>query len=293
MQASIPAPVLGEHFDVHVPENSHPAVVITIVDRTSPGTFDADRLRNLVWAQRYQDLFHYNRSPWVERDLSAPIADVVLIGPDEQPPADSYHVELLDTSTEPGALGWHEDEAHASSAHSARGKAAGTEQPLAKVFCKTSKEDGIEPTEVVSHEILEMIVDPWVTNEADIRKYLNPADHFWYIGEVGDPVQDRGYDVGAPEGRPCGVPEAIVADFAYPYWWGQAQRRTAVCFCDDGEAWKTLPAVPHLQPFELAPGGYMSRAPEANPEEWGQIYGSDRPKAEARAKAFERPGEIG
>lgn len=270
-------PVLGEHFDVHIPENSQPAITLTVVDRTAPGTFTPEQLTNLVWALRYQALYHYNRSPWVERDLSAPVTDVVLIDPAATPPSGSWHMELLDTSDQPGALGYHEDQAHTSKegpsgVHSTRGvavhPATGELLPLGKVFCKTSREDGVQPSEVTSHEANEMFVDPQVMDESLIRKYLDAATKQWYIGEVGDPVQGRGYDVGAPEGRPCNVPEAIVADFAYPSWWGQPQTRP---FTSAAEEFGLAPA---LAPFVLAPGGYMSVAPEANPTEWSQIYGS-------------------
>lgn len=293
--SSATAPALGESFTAVIPENSHPAISITVANLTTPGTFTPEQEHNLVWSLKYQALYHYNRSPWVERDYSAPVADVRLLAPGEAPPAGSWHVELLDTSTEPGALGWHEDEAHASKtgpsgAHSLRGLAAGTETPLSKVFCKTSREDGVNPSEVASHEINEMMVDPWVTNEAEIRVYTDPANGKEYIGEVGDPVQGRGYDVGLPEGRPCKVPEAIVADFALPAWWGQPQRRLATAFCSDTESWTgaTVPA-PNLAPFELAPGGYMSVRVKGG--EWEQIFGADKQKAEANAHGYERPGE--
>lgn len=293
------APALGEHFDVEIPENSHPAISIAVIDGTSPGTFTAEQLGNTVWALRYQALFHYNRSPWVERDYSAPIADVKLV-PAASIPAGAWVIELLDTSDQPGAIGYHEDKGRVSKTglsgvHSTSGvgihPATGEQIPISKVFCKTAKEDNVPITEVGSHEMLEMAVDPWVMNESEIRVYTNPADGKEYIGEVGDPVQERAHDVGAPEGRPCGVIEALVSDFAYPAWWGQPQRRSAVCFCDDAESWKTLPSVPHLQPFELAPGGYMSvREPGG---EWTQIYGSNRPAAEKNADAYERPGKSG
>jgi hypothetical protein len=293
------ASVLGEHFDVPIPENSHPAITVAVIDSTSSGTFTPEQLRNTVWSLRYQALCQYNRSPWVERDYSAPVADVVLVAADAVP-VGAWLIELLDTSDQPGAIGYHEDKsriskAGPSGAHSSSGVAlhpqTGEQIPLSKVFCATAREDGVPVTEVGSHEMLEMAVDPWVMNESEIRVYANPADGKEYIGEVGDPVQDRAYDVGAPEGRPCGVPEAYVSDFAYPGWWGQAQRRGAVCFCDDAESWKTLPSVPHLKAFELAGGGYMSVREKGG--EWTQIYGSARAKAEANAHAYERPGETG
>jgi hypothetical protein len=268
------SPALVEDFAVRVPESALPAITVAVIDGTSKGTFTAEQLKNTVWALKYQALYHYNRSPWVERGYSAPIADVVLV---DKVPAGAWPMELLDTSDQPGAIGYHEDEstvsaAGSSGAHAARGKAAGGEVPLSKVFCKTAKEDNVPITEVASHEMCEMAVDPWVVDESQIRVYTDPADGKEYIGEVGDPVQERAYDVGAPEGRPCERPETLVSDFAYPGWWAQPQRRTAVCFCDDAESWKTLPSVPHLKAWEIAAGGYMSTRSHGG--EWEQAHGS-------------------
>lgn len=296
MAAAVEAPsriahglLIGEPFATPIPRNSHPAVLVTVVDRTVAG-FTPKQLGDLVWAMRYHALYTYNRSPWVERDYSAPVQNVILLGAKDPIPLNSWHVELLDTSTEPGALGWHEDESHASKVgpsglHSARGLAAGTETPLSKVFVKTSREDGVAPSEVCGHEINEMLVDPWVMNEAEIRVYVNPVTGLEYIGEVGDPVQGRGYDVGAPEGRPCKVPEAVVADIAYPSWWAQPQTRPFTSSAAEFGLTVNLPA------WTLAPGGYMSiRKPGGS---WEQIFGSAKAKAEAAAKGYERPGEQG
>lgn len=256
------------------------AQLITVQDLTSKGTFTPVQFANLVWSLRYQALFHYNRSPWVERGYSVAVADVQPVEPGHKPAHGVWHIELLDTSDQPGALGYHDDEAfkihtpgtkpEKSSGRSSRGLAAGGETPLAKVFCKTSREDGVQPTEVASHEMLEMLVDPRVVNEADIRKYLDPSSKQWYIAEVGDPAQGRGYDVGAPDGRPCGVPEAVVADFAYPSWWAQEQTRKFTTAAEE------FGLAPRLEPFALAPGGYMSVAPETEPGNWTQIYGNAR-----------------
>jgi hypothetical protein len=282
-------PALGEHFDVEIPASSLPAITVAVIDATSKGTFTATQLKNTVWSLRYQALFHYNRSPWVQRGYSAPIADVVLVA---KAPAGAWPMELLDTSDQEGAIGYHEDKASISKAgpsgaHAARGKAAGGETPLSKVFCKTAKQDNVPITEVASHEMCEMAVDPWVVDEAQIRKYLDSSSKQWYLGEVGDPVQDRAYDVGAPESRPAGVPEALVSDFAYPSWWGQPQTRP---FTSAAAEFKQ---AANLAPFALAPGGYMSVAPEAKPEEWTQIYGTNRAAAEKASDAYERPGKAG
>lgn len=257
------------------------SALVTIQNLTSSGTFSPAQLNALVWGLNYQALYQYNRSPWVERGYAVPASAVKLADPTTT--AIAWNVELLDDSTQEGALGWHEDFVPVQSTpHSTRGLAAGTEKPLAKVFCHTAAVDGVAPSEVASHEILEMLVDPYVVDESRIRKYLNTVAKEWYIGEVGDPCQGRGYDVGAPEKRPTGV---IVADFAYPGWWKVAQTRLFTTAAEE------FGLAPRLEPWELAPGGYMSVAPENEPTAWTQIYGSDRHKAEAASHAYERAGE--
>ncbi len=242
--------------------------LIAVEDRTS-GLFTPTQIFNVCWSLNWQALYHFNRSPWAEHGYCEPCEAVQLLPNGATPPPSAWRVELLDTSDQEGALGYHEDEAFKSSAHSTRGLVAGAEIPLAKVFVKTARESGVEPSEVASHEILEMLVDPWVVNEVQIRKYLNTAAKEWYIGEVGDPVQGEGYGI-VPN-----VPEAVVANFAWPAWWGLGQTRPAFDQRDTRKA-----------PFELAPGGYMSVQPEAGGE-WSQIYGSDKAKAEANAHAYE------
>lgn len=257
--------------------------LVTVQDATSKGVLTPTQLFNLAWALNYQALYHYGRSQWVTGEL-APAAHVSLLPPGANPPAGAWNIELLDSSDVEGALGYHEDAVHVSKAgasgiHSTRGRTS-SETPLSKVFVKTSKEDGIDPAEVASHELLEMLVDPYVVKESEVRRVLNKAEHRYYIVEVGDPVQGCGYDIGAPEKRHCGV---TVADFALPAWFAlpqvDATQRSFRSSVKDA--------------FELAPQGYMSVAPESNPSEWSQIYGSDRKGAEKASDAYERPGELG
>lgn len=275
---------MGEDFqpqDDHA--NSHPSRQVVIIDNTSPGTFVKDQLRNTVWSARYAGLYFFNRSPWVEHNYVGAIADIKLLPSGAPIPYGTWVIELLDTSDQPGAIGYHEGQAYKSKTgttgtHSERGVAlhpeAGTEMVLSKVFVKTSREDGVPSTEVLTHELWEMMVDPYVNNENEIKVYTNPADGKEYIAEVGDPVQNRAWDVGAPEGRPCGVPEAMIADWAYPGWWNQEQRRPATCFCDDREEWQFgLSGFPQVGKWEVAAGGYMSVRSPGGP--WETLRGAE------------------
>jgi len=231
--------------------------ILTVEDKTSAGTLSPTQLRDIVWGLNYQALYHYARSPWVEHGY-APPAHVVQLPDGAKPPVGAWNIILMDTSDQAGALGYHEDE-------------AGTEIPFSDVFVKTAREDGAEPSEVASHEMLEMLVDPEVAN---VRKVLNHATKEFYIVEVADPVQGCGYDVGAPEGRHCGV---VVADFVFPAWFGMAQTRPDLSFRDSIS-----------QPFTLAQQGYISVAPEAEPGNWSQVFGAARAERPAWASRLPR-----
>jgi hypothetical protein len=135
------------------------------------------------------------------------------------------------------------------------------------VFVETAREDGVDPAEVLSHEALEMIVDPDVETSSQVRKVLKKDTKEWYIVELGDPVEGRGYDVGAPEGHVTGI---IVADFVYPLWFKLGQTRPSTSFCEEHIL------SPALKPFELASTGYQIVAPEDEPDNWTDIFGEGR-----------------
>lgn len=232
--------------------------LVTVEDQTTAG-IDSTSLFNWVWCLDRQAKYHYGRSPWVEHGY-APPADVMLLPKGAQVPGDAWNIQLLDVSDVEGALGYHEGQQFKSTAHSVRALSAGG-TPIAKVFCTTARQDGVDPLEVISHEMLEMLVNPYVANPAEVRKVLDRAVKRFYIVEVGDPVQGNGYDAFAPEGRHSGY---TLADFAFPAWFAMAQTRPDLSFRDSVS-----------KPFELAPQGYMSTAPEGNPNEWSQVYGSE------------------
>jgi hypothetical protein len=221
--------------------------LITVENQTKESPLSAAELRDIAWGLNYQALYHYGRSPWVEHGY-APPAYVTLLPEGAAPPAGAWNLILLDTSTQAGALGFHEDETN-------------TEIPFSDVFVGTARENNTDPCEVASHEMLEMLVDP---NVNEVRKVLNKEKGEYFIVEVADPVQGCGYDVGAPEGRHTGV---TVADFVFPAWFGMTQTRPDLSFRDSVQ-----------EAFELAPEGYISVAPEKEPEKWSQVFGKTSSK---------------
>ena len=246
---------------------------------------DAEAYAGALGAQLTQD---YNGSCWVSQGLSAPVESVTLIAKGVPVPPDTWHMEILDDSDQPGALGYHEEGVFDSkvdgreaagerdivsqhprkaSRRSSRGlRADAPTLPLMKVFAKTSQEDGASLSEDMSHEALEACVDPRPMKEP--RTVTNTAKQQTVIVEVGDPVQECGYEVAGQ----------TVADFALPAWFGYEQHAnpTQMSFRSSVK-----------EPFELAPGGYISVAPASEPENWSQIFGSaPADQAPARTVAF-------
>jgi hypothetical protein len=223
--------------------------------------------KDIVAALNAQAKNDYGRSPWVKDGLAAQIHEVVLVEKGASPPADTWHLEILRNSNQPGALGYHEEQSDVlqggaardgllrkASHHSSRGlRGDNSDLPLMKVFAETTEEDGASLAEVCSHEMLEAAVDP--TPMKTPLTATHSAKRRIYIVEVGDPVQECGYDV---KGQ-------TVADFALPAWFDMPQSETP-----DQMSFRSSVD----KPFQLAPGGYISWAPEDDPSNWRQQQGS-------------------
>lgn len=175
----------------------------------------------IAWACDYQARFHLGRTGW-RSDIRCVFA---AGGAEAHIPAGVSVLHLLDTSDQPSALGYHDED--------------GNEIPYCRAFVQTALQDGQEISEIASHELLELAVDPHLNLTA-----LTGDNRRLYAVEVGDPVQGTGYDVGAPEGRPVGV---RVANFVLPAYFDPRTTTERVDFRGALSA-----------PFTLAPQGYVS-----------------------------------
>jgi hypothetical protein len=104
--------------------------------------------------------------------------------------AHSWGLVFLDDADQAGALGYHDL------------TAAGL--PLGKVFVRTTQQDGGVVSITASHELLEMLADPWIDSAVQV------ADTTFWSLEVCDACEaDRyGYTVNGVE----------VSDFVTPDW---------------------------------------------------------------------------
>ena len=103
--------------------------------------------------------------------------------------------------------------------------------PLGKVFAKLDISNGTSWTVTLSHELLEMLADPW-TN------WCAGSDNKIYALEVADPVEadELGYEIDGVR----------VSDFITPAWF------------DPTEAYRLDFTQRLSKQLEIAPGGYIS-----------------------------------
>jgi hypothetical protein len=140
-----------------------------------------------------------------------------------------WQIVVMDDPDQAGALGYHEL------------TSGGT--PLGKVFAKLDLRGGYSWTVTLSHELLEMLADPWIDWCAE------GLDGKIYALEVCDAVEADalGYEIGG----------VLVSDFVTPAWFEPTEA--------DRVDFKRRIA----KPLELAAGGYISILDPA--KGWTQI----------------------
>jgi hypothetical protein len=139
--------------------------------------------------------------------------------PREEPLTEGWwQISVTDNPDQAGALGYHE--------LSSRGT------PLGKVFAALDLQSGGSWTVTLSHELLEMLADPW------INWCAQGSDGKIYALEVCDAVEadNLGYKIG----------EVLVSDFITPAWF-EPTRANRVDF-----------KRRISKPLQLASGGYIS-----------------------------------
>ena len=140
------------------------------------------------------------------------------------PPEDAWLILLLDDADVDNALGYHD--------YTAGGK------PITKCFMKTDLDNGYNPTVTITHEIAEMMADPWCS---ETFQFSNTE---FYAKEICDPCEadDQAYEINPEHGDTIKV-----SDFVTPAW-----------FIPDHPG----PIYDHAhlihKPGEILEGGYMS-----------------------------------
>lgn len=111
-------------------------------------------------------------------------------------PSYAWHMAILDDSDQAGALGYHDM------------TSAGL--PLAKIFAKTDKLYGYSWTVTLTHELFEMLADPWISTA------VQTSNTQFYALEVGDPVEADALGTLFRGGD--GQKNILISDFITPNW---------------------------------------------------------------------------
>lgn len=179
-------------------------------------------------------------SEQIQHDF-APVWHVAAsVGVYPEAPAGTWAVHIQDKLDEPGALGYHTDEHN---------------QPVAYVEATS------DTAVTVSHEVLEMLADPWGNRmhsarlpqhiDLDFRDFglRTERSYVHYLLEVCDPCEATSYVVG-------GYP---LSDFLLPHWYRSNPTPAPSYSCAGGCE----------LPRGVAPGGYVSFAVG---DEWYQVF---------------------
>lgn len=210
-----------------VPVQLTKPITVAIVNRSTVLT-DA-QIQNIVPALQIQ----------VSRDF-APVygidANIIFVGKTATPSPIVWQLVILDTSDTQGALGYHD--------------LTSTGLPLGKVFAKTDLQYGANWTITTSHELLEMLADPYI-NLTIFNQSSNTAGKLYPFEACDATEGDQfGYQING----------IWVSDFVYPAWFGVPGSTTKLDHMD------------HLKkPLTLLPGGYIGVFDVKKGGGWTQI----------------------
>jgi hypothetical protein len=166
-------------------------------------------------------------------------ASFVQVAKGDPPPAGAWQQVYLDDTEAASALGFHELTAEGL--------------PIAKVFVRTTQQDGASVSRVSSHETAEMLVDPWLNRytptRSDGRSYCIEVGDLLSLDSQGRPglggVMLSGialpaayydgygtrYDIGGLLTAP--LPKVAPAEGAFLMWWGGSGWETHATFGAD------------------------------------------------------------
>ena len=144
-------------------------------------------------------------------------ASLTFVGKAQQPSVAHWWLVVLDYSDQAGALGYHDL------------TSAGL--PISKVFAASDMQYHHSWTVTASHELVEMLVDPWLNLCA-----IGPDNRIWAY-EACDAVE--------ADGLGYAIDGVAVSDFCLPAWWEPPRGGLKVDFGG------------HIgRPLQLAAGGY-------------------------------------
>lgn len=171
--------------------------------------------------------------------------DGYLIISSDTPPQGAYRITILNDFDQANVLGYHELTVGG--------------YPQGYVFVENGISYGIPWTVSLSHEILEMLVNPECNLNVltDYSPYQSTGENWLWAMEVCDPVQgvDQTYFIN----------DTAVSDFVYPAWFQNYWDPFSTQF----NYQNTI-----FMPFQLQSGGYAMVMDAASGFGWQAIFGS-------------------
>jgi len=150
-------------------------------------------------------------------------ADIKFYSDESKVPFDAWKFIFLDTSDQAGALGYHELTPEG--------------YPQGLVFVKESAKAGVAWSTTASHEMLEILLDPYT--DLLVMEQKQGQSPKLYAYEVCDPVENDWYIIGGVK----------VSNFVYPEWFENDAKNPS-------GKWDFLGNL--KAPFTLSKGGYVS-----------------------------------
>jgi hypothetical protein len=180
-------------------------------------------------------------------------ADVDFFAADAVP-AKTWLLGVFDNSDQAGALGYHDLTADG--------------MPFGKAFAKTDQDYKTSWSVTLSHELLEMLVDPDVnlTASAPLDRTLR-----FYAYEVCDACEADKYGYL--------IDGVLVSDFVYPAWFEYFRKPKSTQF----DYRKKITA-----PFQLLPGGYIGTLDLDAGIGWSQVTADAIPGTTSRGHVGSR-----
>lgn len=149
-----------------------------------------------------------------------------------KPAAGNAVMGIFDNSDQAGVLGWHD--------------VGPNNEPLIKIFAKTSESFQLSPSGTISHEIVESISD--MNSNTTIKGFDESGKACLYFMESADAVENDLYQIGGVD----------VSDFVTPAWFHK----------NSNGPYDFLGHV--SKPFQILSGGYMEISYD-NGANWNEV----------------------
>lgn len=207
-----------------------PVIRVVLVNHPDSGATDADLVRIAAAIDR-QVKEHFGPAYGVA-------AEVMFT---TEPEPTDWIVGMFKDADQPGALGDHDTTPHGL--------------PLAKVFPLLDAQDGANLSTTISHEVMEMLADPYLRLAAQ-----DDSGRFWAY-ECADAVEQDEYEIDGVK----------VSNFVLPHYFEPPPDLAGVKL-----DWLGLVKTPG----EIRPGGYMQWFDSQSG--WNQVFSRKAPRAYRR-----------